>query len=239
MYPPERIAVPRNFLPEHPFDNGDLKTRDEQLAPWPRTPEIIREHLAAYYGMITHLDAQVGRVLAALEESGHAGNTIVVFAGDNGLAVGQHGLLGKQNIYEHSVRVPLIIRAPGMPPGRLCHSFCYLLDIFPTLCELSGLPVPETVEGRSLAAALKNPKARLRDTMFFAYRHFQRGVRTDRWKLAVYSVSGRRTTQLFDLRRDPWETRNLAGGAGQAGRVRELTALLKDWMKRTDDSLAL
>jgi arylsulfatase A-like enzyme len=119
------------------------------------------------------------------------------------------------------------------------HSFCYLLDVFPTLCELSGLPAPNAVEGRSVAAALKNPKARLRDTMFFAYRQFQRGVRTDRWKLALYEVAGKRTTQLFDLRSDPWETRNLAGAPGQAGRVRELTALLKDWMKKTDDPLEL
>ena len=239
MYPPERIALPKNFLPEHPFDNGDMKLRDEQLAPWPRTPEIIRQHIAAYYGMITHLDAQIGRVLEALDASGHGGNTIVVFAGDNGLAVGQHGLLGKQNIYEHSVRVPLMIRAPGLPGGRVSRSFCYLLDVFPTLCELSGLPVPETVEGRSVTAALKNPKARLRDTLFFAYRQFQRGVRTDRWKLARYSVAGKQTTQLFDLRNDPWETRNLAGEPGQARRVRELTALLKAWMKRTDDPLTL
>jgi arylsulfatase A-like enzyme len=189
--------------------------------------------------MITHLDAQIGRVLAALKDSGRADDTIVVFAGDNGLAVGQHGLLGKQNIYEHSVRVPLIIHAPGLPQGQVSPSFCYLLDVFPTLCELAGLPVPETVEGRSVAAALKNPRAKLRDTMFFAYREFQRGVRTERWKLALYSVGGQRTTQLFDLRNDPWETRNLAGQPGQARRVRELTALLKDWMKRTDDPLDL
>jgi len=239
MYPPEKVALPRNFLPEHPFDNGDLKLRDEQLAPWPRTPQVIREHIAAYYGMISHLDAQVGRVLAALREAGHADDTIVVFAGDNGLAVGQHGLLGKQNIYEHSVRVPLMIRAPGLPQGKVSRSFCYLLDIFPTLCDLTGLPVPAAVEGRSVVPALRNPKAALRDTMFFAYRHFQRGVRTDRWKLARYNAGGRQVTQLFDLRTDPWETRNLASEPAQAGRVRELTTLLKDWMRKTDDPLDL
>ena len=239
MYPPERMALPRNFLPEHPFDNGDMRVRDEQLAPWPRTREVIRQHIAAYYGMITHLDAQIGRVLAALEDSGHARDTIVVFAGDNGLAVGQHGLLGKQNVYEHSVRVPLIIRAPGLRPGRVSHSFCYLLDVFPTLCELAGLPAPASVEGRSLAPLLRQPKTRLRETMFFAYRHFQRAVRTDGWKLIRYQVGGQPTTQLFDLREDPWETRNLAGEPAQAARLRELTVLLKDWMKKTDDPLDL
>ncbi len=86
LYDPADIRLPENFMPEHPFDNGELHIRDEELAPFPRTPEVIREHIAAYYAMITHLDAQVGRVLETLEETGHAENTIIVFAGDNGLA---------------------------------------------------------------------------------------------------------------------------------------------------------
>ncbi len=239
MYPPEKMALPKNFLPEHPFDNGDLRVRDEQLAPWPRTPRIVREHIAAYYAMITHLDAQIGRVLEALNQTGRAGNTIIVFAGDNGLAVGQHGLFGKQNLYDHSVRVPLVISAPGLPQGKRSDSLCYLLDVFPTLCELSGIPIPATVEGHSLLPLLKNPKARVRDSVFLAYRNFQRAVRTDRWKLIRYNVGGKQTTQLFDLRRDPWETKNLAADPAQAARIRDLTALLKDWMHKTDDPLDL
>jgi len=239
MYPPEKVRLPKNFMPEHPFDNGDMKLRDEQLAPWPRTPEVVREHIAAYYAMITHMDAQIGRVLQALDESGHAGNTIIVFAGDNGLAVGQHGLLGKQNLYDHSVRVPLIISGPGLPQGQRTGAMCYLLDIFPTLCELTGQSVPATVEGRSLMPALTNPKAQLRDSVFFAYRHFQRGVRTDRWKLILYNAGGKQTAQLFDIRNDPWELNNLAADPSQAGRVKQMTALLKDWMKKTDDPLDL
>jgi len=239
MYPPEKIALPRNFLPQHPFDNGDMKLRDEQLAPWPRTPQIVRQHLAAYYGMITHLDAQIGRVLEALRETGRAENTIIIFAGDNGLAVGQHGLFGKQNLYDHSVRVPLVISAPGLPRGKRSDSLCYLLDLFPTICDLTGLPIPSTVEGRSLLPLLANPKAKLRDSVFLAYRHVQRGVRTDRWKLILYNAGGHQTTQLFDLRNDPWEMKNLASHPAQAGRLRELTALLKEWMKKTGDPLDL
>ncbi len=239
MYPPQKIALPKNFLPEHPFDNGDLKLRDENLAPWPRTPEIIREHIAAYYGMITHMDAQIGRVLDTLEETGHARHTIVIFAADNGLAVGQHGLLGKQNLYDHSLRVPLIFSGPGIPGGRRVDSLCYLYDIYPTLCRQLGLSVPSSVEGIDLAPALKHPRAPLRSDLFFAYRHFQRGVRSGNWKLMLYNVGGQITTQLFDTRSDPWEMENLAGRGSQAARVRELTALLKDWMKRTGDSMNL
>ncbi len=104
-------------MPQHPFDHGALIIRDENLAAWPRTEEVVRDQLAEYYGLITHLDEQVGRILAALDENGQAENTIVVYAADHGLAVGSHGLLGKQNLYEHSMRCPLIVRGPGIPQG--------------------------------------------------------------------------------------------------------------------------
>lgn len=235
LYPPSKIALPRNFMPRHPFDNGEMQIRDEALAPWPRTPEMVREHIAAYYAMITHLDAQIGRVLDALAESGEAGNTIVLFAGDNGLALGQHGLLGKQNLYEHSVRVPLVIGGPGVPKGRRSGALCYLYDIFPTLCDLTGLPTPETVEGSSLTPVLGGRSKQVRDSMFFAYREFQRAAKMDGHKLIEYAVKGRRTTQLFDLGKDPWEMNDLSGSAAHAARVRDLRDSLRAWMRKTDD----
>jgi arylsulfatase A-like enzyme len=238
MYDPERMPLPPNFLPEHPFDNGELKVRDEQLAPWPRTPEVVREHIAAYYAMITHMDAQVGRLLDALRETGHAEDTIIIFAGDNGLAVGQHGLLGKQSVYEHSVRVPLIISGPGIPSGKRRDAFCYLLDLFPTLCELTGVPVPEGVEGQSLVPVLTGRRRRLRDNLFFAYRHFQRSVRERRYKLIEYFVNEARHTQLFDLATDRWETTNLAADASYAGHLERLRAELARWQDEVDDPLA-
>jgi arylsulfatase A-like enzyme len=235
LYPPEKIQLPENFLPEHPFDNGEMKVRDEALAAWPRTPEVVREHIAAYYAMITHLDHHMGRVLKALEESGHAENTIVVFAADNGLAVGQHGLLGKQNLYEHSMRVPLVIGGPGLPKNKRTEAFAYLFDLFPTLCELTGTQVPPTVEGLSLAPVIRGQKAKVRDSMFTAYRKFQRAVKDDRYKLIRYHVNGKKTTQLFDLKSDPLERKNLAGDTSQAARVEGLNGLMKEWMKNTDD----
>ena len=118
LYDPTKIPLPKNFYPIHPFDNGDLNVRDEQLLPTPRTPEAIKKEIALYYGMISEMDAQVGRILVTLEKEGLMENTLIVFAGDNGLAVGQHGLLGKQNLYEHSIRVPMIFSGPGIPKNK-------------------------------------------------------------------------------------------------------------------------
>lgn len=239
LYPPSRMKLPPNFLPEHPFDNGELKIRDELLAPFPRTPEIVREHIAAYYAMITHLDLNIGRVLDALEKTGRAQDTVIVFAADNGLAVGQHGLLGKQNLYDHSVRVPLIIAGPGIPRGRRTNSLCYLHDLFPTLCDYAGLSVPPTVEGRSLRPAIEHPGQHVYESLMLAYRHFQRGLTDGDWKLIHYNTSGKRTTQLFDLRNDPHETRNLAEETAQRERLRQMTARLSNWMRRCGDELDL
>ncbi len=236
LYSPEKVKLPENFLPEHPFDNGELKVRDEMLAPFPRTPEAIRRHIADYYAMVSEVDAQIGRVLDALDRSSFAPNTYVVFAGDNGLAVGQHGLMGKQNVYDHSVRVPLIIRGPGLPANKRSDAFVYLFDLFPTICELAGLKTPETVEGQSLVPVLKDGRRGLRDSMFFAYRDFQRAVRTNEWKMIRYRVNGKQTTQLFHIGRDPWEKNDLSGQAQMAGRIKSLEAELAAWQTRVGDT---
>ncbi len=235
MYNPEKIVLPKNFLPEHPFDNGEVKIRDEKLASWPRTPKEIRRHIADYYAIITHMDAQIGRVLSALKKTGQAKNTIIVFAGDNGLAVGRHGLMGKQNLYEHSVHVPLIMSGPDIPKGQRRDAFCYLLDIFPTLCDLTGVPIPGSVEGRSLAGIISR-KRKIRDTLFFAYKDIQRGVRDERYKLIEYAVKGKRTTQLFDLQADPWEINSLTDNSRYATHLKRLRKELLRWKDKLGDS---
>jgi len=235
LYPPDRIELPPNFMPQHPFDNGEMRVRDELLASFPRTPEEIRKHIADYYGMISHVDAQIGRVLKALDDRGYNDNTLVIFAGDNGLAVGRHGLMGKQNLYEHSIRVPLIMAGPGIPRDTRTDGLCYLLDIHPTLCDLLGIAAPATVEGTSLVPLLRKPASQVRDSLFYAYREFQRGIRRDDWKLIRYCVQGRQTTQLFNLKDDPWELRNLATDPAQSDRIRQLTTLMKQRMKQIDD----
>jgi len=234
-YSAERMPLPKNFLPEHPFDNGELKVRDERLLPWPRTPEAVRKEIALYYGMISHLDAQVGRILQALAEAGQARRTLVIFAGDNGLAVGQHGLLGKQNLYEHSVRVPLIFHGPGIPKGRKSDALCYLLDVYPTVCELTGVAIPSTVEGRSLLPVISGKEKTVRDAVFGAYRDVQRMVRDGRWKLIYYPKANR--TQLFDLDQDPEEMKDLSSDANFAAKLGELRAKLTTLQQQAGDPL--
>ncbi|MCC5850116.1 MAG: sulfatase-like hydrolase/transferase [Verrucomicrobia bacterium] len=209
-YNADTVTLPPNFAIEHPFDNGELLVRDELLEAHPRRPERIRQHLADYYALIAFVDEQVGRVLDALEASGQADNTIVVFFADHGLAVGQHGLMGKQNLYDHSLRVPLIFRGPGVPENQRAHTLCALADLFPTLCDLTGQDVPESVEGRSLAPAMRDPGHAVRDLLHFAYKDVQLAVRMDGFKRIGYQVKGVHTVQLFDLERDPYETCNLA-----------------------------
>jgi len=235
-YDPGSIGLPENFMGGHPFDNGDLKVRDELLEDFPRDPGRTRRHIAEYYAMITHLDAQVGRILDALEASGKADDTIVVFAGDNGLAVGQHGLFGKQNLYEHSIRVPLVFSGPGIPRGVRRSAYAYLLDVFPTLCDLIGIDAPGSVEGTSLAPVFNDSGARPRDTLFGAYRQWQRMVKDERFKLIEYAVGGGRTTQLFDLARDPWECHNLAGIEAYGDRIHSLRNRLCTWRDAWDDA---
>ena len=234
MYDPAEIELPPNFMPRHPFDNGALDIRDELLAGFPRDENEIRRHIAEYYAMITHADAEMGRVIKALEERGFLDNTIVVFAGDNGLALGQHGLMGKQNMYDHSLRVPLVFCGPGIPEGKRSDAFCYLLDIYPTLCDLIGIPTPDTVEGKSLLPAMWED-APIRDTMYFAYAGFQRCVRDRRFKLIEYVVDGERTTQLFNIQADPWEVHNLAGDPAYGSELARLRAAMIHYGQTLED----
>lgn len=227
QYKPEDIDLPASFVPEHPFDNGMLKIRDEKLAGFPRKPDEIRRHLAAYYAMVTHTDAQIGRILEALERTGKKDNTIIVFASDNGLAVGRHGLMGKQNVYDHALHVPMIISGPGIPKGETREQLCYIYDIYPTLCELAGLKTPDTVQYESLNTILDDADAPHRDHLYFAFMSWQRAVRDARYKLIEYCVKSKRHTQLFDLIEDPHEMNNLAGDAAHQETLERLRTLLK------------
>ena len=214
-----------------------MNVRDEVLSARPLTPDYVRRELAAYYAMVEHMDAQVGRVLAALDATGRAGETVVIFAADNGLALGSHGLLGKQNLYEHSVRVPLIVKGPGIPAGRSTDALCYLLDLFPTVCEWTGLESPPN-DGRSLLPVMRGEKESVRDGLMFAYRAEQRAYRDERYKLIEYDVKGARTTQLFDLKDDPSERRDLSEVAQHAGTLARLRGRLAGAQKEHGDPRA-
>jgi arylsulfatase A-like enzyme len=237
MYYDAPPPVPRNFMPQHPFNNGNLGGRDENLAAWPRSPEVIRNQLAEYYGMITHLDEQIGRILEALRASGRAENTYIVYAADHGLAVGSHGLLGKQSIYEHSQRCPLMFVGPGVPKAQSSQAMTYLLDIFPTVCSLAGVRPPAGLDGRDLAPIWRGEKQSVRDSIFLSYVNLMRSVRDERYKLLQYPQINH--TQLFDLGADPDELHNLAGDAAQASRVERLRGRLTEWQRTLGDSQPL
>ncbi|MBQ3889326.1 MAG: sulfatase-like hydrolase/transferase, partial [Clostridia bacterium] len=214
--------------------------RDEHLAAYPRDPDEIKEQIADYYAMITHLDNEIGRLLDALRDSGEEENTLIVFTGDNGLAVGQHGWLGKEDIYEHGVRVPLIFSGPGIPRNKTDDSFVYLFDVFPTLCELTGVAVPDSVEGRSFAPLFRSENAFApRDELYLIFDKYVRGVKDREFKLIEYrngDAQGDKWTFLYDLKDDPAETRNLAGDPQYRGKVQELRtrmlALRDAWHER-------
>jgi len=230
--------LPANFLPQLPFDNDAMKGgRDENLAAWPRTESVVRDQLAEYYGLITHLDEQVGRILDALKQSGQAENTVIIYSADNGLALGSHGLLGKQSVFEHSMKVPLIFAGPEIPRGRSTTAFSYLHDIFPTLCDLLGIQPPPGLEGESLRPLWEGKRERVRDSVFLPYIQSQRAVRDERWKLICYPKIGH--FQLFDLQTDPHETTNLIEHAGSAEHVQRLLKLMQQWQATVGDTLQL
>lgn len=233
-YPDGTIPLPGNYKALHPFQFEVLDGRDESLAPWPRTPEIIQQSLSDYYALISHLDKRIGDIISTLKEKGLYENTIIVYAADNGLAIGSHGLLGKQNLYEHSVKVPLIITGPGVPSGQAREALVYLFDLFPTLTELCHLPLPRNIDGQNLAAVVHGEKSAVRSSLYTAYRNTVRAVRTNEWKLIRYPL--RNYSQLFNLKNDPLEIDNLAAQPEFKSKVDEMMALLKEWQALSNDT---
>lgn len=234
-YAQAKIEIPPNFLPEHPFDEGDHMIRDELLAPFPRTKEAVRLHRAEYYALISYLDHQVGVILQALERSGKAANTYVILAADHGLAVGQHGLMGKQNMYDHSIRMPLLISGPGIGRGKRIDELVYQHSLFATTCEFAGVPTPPTVEFPSLADLLRDSQSKGQEAVFCYYKNFQRAVRTKEHKLIVYPQAA--MVQLFDMVNDPWETRNLASDPRYASIKNDLMQRLRQIRTELGDPL--
>ena len=236
---PEDVELPPNFLGGHPFDTGALHIRDEMLEDFPRDPNKVKVHIAEYQAMIMHLDHCIGKVLDTLEASGELDHTLIVLAGDNGLAVGQHGLMGKQSHYEHSIRVPLVVAGPGVESGRVTDTPVYLFDIFSTICEHLGLERPSSVEGESFAHELKGETRSTREALFFAYEKFQRSVKKEKYKYIEYVVDGRNNmTQLFNLQDDPWELYNLASSADHAVVCEEMKTELLSQAKAWDDDIS-
>lgn len=223
MYKAEDITLPENYSPMPTVNFGWAQGRDETVEAYPRKAENVKQHIADYYAMISHIDHNIGKILAALEEKGELENTIIVLAGDNGLAIGQHGLMGKQNIFEHSVCVPLVMAGPGILKDKIDERYVYLLDVYPTLCELCGMDIPKSVEGKSFAKAFEDDTFVSREALYLAFHSRVRGVMEKGYKLIEYRTSEMKLTQLFNLNNDPMETQNLFGIPG----YEEITAQLR------------
>ena len=237
MYPPESIPIPGNFKKLHPFAFDDLDVRDENLAPWPRTPEIIQESLADYYALVSHMDAKIGEIIETLRKNGLLENTIIVYAADNGLAIGSHGLLGKQDLYEHSTNVPMMISGPGIPTDKVSSAFVYLYDLFPTLNKLCDLPAAAGVDGKSLVPILNGESSGVREVLYTAYKNTARAVRQKEWKMIYYPQ--RNFIQLFNLDNDPLEINNLAKSSDSKPKINELMAILRLEYAASNDTASL
>ncbi len=225
-YNDEQLALPANFLPQHPFDNGELSVRDELLESTPRDPAAVRRHRGDYYGMIEHHDHHIGRMIDALERNGQRDNTIIVYVSDHGLALGSHGLMGKQNLYEHSVRVPLIMSGPGIPTGDVVSHDVYSHRLLATLCGLASVPLPATVDEPSLWSG---------DDSEYHFAHYydqQRMVKNGRWKLIRYDIGEQAREQLFDLETDPYELTDLIDDPHAQKHRAQLNAALEEWWAR-------
>ncbi len=238
-YPLESIEVPVNFQPLYPHaeEIGCGKgLRDERLAPFPRTPHAVKVHRQEYYAIITHMDTMIGRILDSLEKSGKADNTWIFFTADHGLAVGQHGLMGKQNLHDHSVRVPFFVVGPGAKPGQRIDEPIYLQDIMPTTLELAKIAKPEHVEFNSVLPLLAGGKSPYR-SIYGGYLNKQRSIRTDRYKLIVYPDA--KTLRLYDIQSDPREMEDLVDDVTMKPVIKRLFAQLQTLQRSMNDDLDL
>ncbi len=235
-YDPKKIPLPKNFLAEHPFETGNMGGRDEAILPSPRTEKDVREDIAVYDAVITHMDEQIGRILKSLDANGQRDNTIVIFTSDHGVALGSHGLRGKQNMYEHTINVPMLISGPSIPSGKTFDAQMYLRDLYPTISDFAGAALPNEIDGRSVVPILRGDASTIHDYTFGYFRNFQRMIRGDRWKLIQYPQIDH--WQLFDLESDPDERHNLADDPTHDEIKQELQSRLRAWQIQVGDPLA-
>ncbi|WP_404310176.1 sulfatase-like hydrolase/transferase [Neorhodopirellula lusitana] len=240
-YPLDRIEMPENFLPEYPHAEAicGKNLRDEKLMPYPRTEYAVKVNRQEYFALITHMDDQIGRILDALEESGKADNTYIFFTADHGLSVGHHGLVGKQNMYDDSVRVPFMMVGPNVKPDSKLEAPIYLQDIVPTSLELAGADT-EGVDFKSLLPFLNedasaSDKTEHYDSVYSSYIGTQRMISKDGWKLISYPKIG--VTRLFNLTKDPQEMNDLAANPEYAAQVKSLTTELEQQMDDLGDPM--
>lgn len=241
LYPLENIQVPPTFLEEYPEKEAmgcDENLRDEKLAPFPRTEYAVKVNRQEYYAIITHLDQQIGRILEALEASGQKENTYIFYTADHGLACGNHGLMGKQNMYDHSMRAPLMVMGPDLPRDKKIDLDVYIQDIMPSALELAGITKPQYVEFSSLMPMIHQRQTKSAyPAIYGAYKDRQRMIRANGYKLIVYPDAP--MVKLFNLVDDPLEMTNLADKIHYQAKVNELLGQLLQLQTEMGDDLDL
>lgn len=241
LYDISKIKVPENFIPNYPYkdDIGNSPSlRDAALAPFPRTEFSIRVHKKEYYALISHMDKQIGHILTALEASNKRDNTYVIFTSDHGLAVGEHGLLGKQNMYEPSVRAPFIIKGPGLAKGKINSTDIYIQDAMATALDLADAGQPEFVFFNSVLPLARGQQAHSNyPEIYGAYIDLQRMIKKDGFKLIVYPDAN--VVRLYDLNADPKEMNDLADKARYQQKIKQLFKDLLQLQTQMGDPLDL
>ncbi len=239
-YPLDRIRLPLSFQAEYPYKDAigcGENLRDERLAPFPRSEYAVKVNRQEYYAIISHMDTQIGRILDALQATGKQDNTWIFFTADHGLAVGHHGLLGKQNMYEHSVRVPFIVVAPSVGQGEQIDTPIYLQDVMPTTLQLAAVDRPDHVQFKSLLPLLKERGGPHYDAIYGAYTKQQRMVVDDGYKLILYPNVPK--VRLFHVASDPHEMTDLANDPKYQPVIRKLFETFRQLQQETGDTLDL
>lgn len=247
--------LPKNYLPSHPFHHGHPNLRDEVAVNgvWKKRDErTIRNEIGRQFACSENIDTQIGRVINKLKSLEEYNNTYIIYTSDHGMAIGRHGLQGKQNLYEHTWRVPLIVKGPGIKAGSRARGNIYLLDVLGTLCDLAGIKAPDTCESVSFKEVLMGRKETVREILYGAYsggtKPGIRCVKKGDWKLIKYDVMDGtvRKTQLFNLRENPYEFISEHGKANKkhinlskqpehAEKLSEMEATLLTEMQKHDD----
>jgi choline-sulfatase len=238
MYPLDSIKIPKNFLKEYPYKDAmgcSKRLRDERLAPFPRTEFAVKVQRQEYYAAVTYMDYQIGRILEALKKSGKADNTYIFLTADHGIAVGHHGLIGKQNMFDHSMRTPFFIDGPGIKKGSKNDTPIYLQDIMPTTLALAGAEIPKWVEFKSLLPILKEDEKNHYNMIYGKYMDKQRMILEGDYKLIIYPYA--KKYLLFNLKKDPDEMNNLADNPEYASKLASLKNDFLDLQKKMGDTL--
>ena len=239
LYKIENISIPESYMPQYTYSDAILSgrnVRDEALAPFPRTELAIKTHTKEYYASITHLDAQIGEIIDALKSSGKMDNTYIIFTADHGLAMGKHGLLGKQNLFDHSIRPPMIILGPDIPKNKKTNADVYLQDAMATSLDIAGIKKPKYIDFNSFLNIAKGSENKSKyNAIYGAYKDSQRMIRKDGYKLLVYPKI--KKILLFNLTNDPEEMNDISAIPEQQSRIKQLFFELQELQKKMDDPL--